>query len=147
MYLQEYIYGTQKFVHLSNLIKLYKELDPGFIHGDLRPDNVINTNNNSYFIDFEYIRQGNRSVEILKYLILEYEGKLNNVKRDYNLLSSVLDLESFNDSVKECTKEVIRFDFLMHHIQSLDRRYIKKCFKESALVIKTCMEIINDRIR
>ncbi|MES5159781.1 phosphotransferase [Lactobacillus iners] len=142
VYLQEYIYGTGKSVHLTNLINLYMELSPSFIHGDLRPDNVINTNENSYFIDFEYVRQGNRSIEILKYLILEHEGKLRKIEKDYKLLSSFLNLHSFNEATKECIKEVIQFKFLVHHISSLDREYIIQCFKESALIIKTCLEII-----
>ncbi|MBC6356718.1 hypothetical protein ERK19_05055 [Lactobacillus helsingborgensis] len=145
LFLQKYIETSEEVgCNISDLITMYKELGNTKIHGDLRPSNALYTkDHHSYFIDFEYFGPGNRSSEILKFLILESEGDIEYIYNKYTQISNEIKLQNLEVAAGTVLKEGYNFDFVLNHLTDLNSDYLKKEIKEHVLVIKTCLEKIN----
>lgn len=145
LFMQENIETSNKIeCNIQDLITMYKELGKNYIHGDLRPSNVLYTkNHHSCFIDFEYSGPGNRSAEILKFLILESKGNIRYIYKKYNEIGKVITLDKLEKASMSVLKSGYDFNFVLNHLNELSTNYLKNEIEEHGLVIKTCLEKIN----
>lgn len=132
----EYIDEKKKF------LKMYGEelnskitLESQLIHGDLRPENVVNNGNDIYFIDFEYSKLGFPEVEKLKFHLLWKMGEKVEIK---NVIDKIKLEYSYNSFVL-LAKEVLTNNYLFHNWNKISHSYREQVINEHTYLIR-CVE-------
>ncbi|MFD1608808.1 phosphotransferase [Oceanobacillus luteolus] len=116
------------------------------IHGDLRPDNILISNNNTYVIDFESIKYGNRDEEILKFLILFSRYNQENLLYYISFVSKKFGyLNNMVDTVYSLLKQMLLNNFVEKNYIILSNKYLNYTIDEHKFIILTCLKLLEEK--
>lgn len=134
---------TQMIENISSIA--YNLSCRSIIHGDLRPSNVLWNGNNIYFLDFDYISNGDLFYEISSSIAMlsNYNGKICKMFWEKYTEKSVVEM-SFKELYMHLLSYYVKSNFPLNIMSYEPKNQINKMSLERIKMLKFCYSIVSD---